>query len=381
MSRNSSVAYITPGRYLVASVDDPNSSHVDSQREEDQPRSKSILIWTRFVHDDPSEWRQIFSRQIRGECPQKCDITENKEHWRSADAILFKQVSNVKYPPWHYTNQTWILFSIEAPTHKSWIIPNRRKDVFDWTMTYHSASDVVMPYGRVVPLSSYQLISSIEHSRDYWSEKTNTKFAIWMVSKCETPSRREKYVTYLQRYVKIDIYGDCGTLKCGSRVILPKLAKNHSHEDCYELVNQYKFYFAFENSICEYYITEKFFKALQMDVIPVVFGGGNYSLVAPHSSYINAMDFETPQDLAYYLQRVASNQTLYNSYFNWKRRYSVELGFPFSPIICDLCRKLHQQSDNASRNIKNAKSKNKSGHYYDVRKWFNTISKCRSWEA
>lgn len=49
---------------------------------------------------------------------------------------------------------------------------------------------------------------------------------------------------------------------------------------------------AFENSLCVDYITEKFFKVLNYNVIPVVLNGVNMSAIAPPNSYIDLKDFE-----------------------------------------------------------------------------------------
>ncbi len=56
---------------------------------------------------------------------------------------------------------------------------------------------------------------------------------------------------------------------------------------------EYKFYLSFENSVCEDYVTEKFWKVLDYSVIPVVLGGANYSKFAPAKSYINIRDYAT----------------------------------------------------------------------------------------
>ena len=60
---------------------------------------------------------------------------------------------------------------------------------------------------------------------------------------------RLQYAQELAQYIGVDIYGECSSLKC------PR-----SSHSCFEMLNsKYKFYLAFENSNCEYYITEKFF--------------------------------------------------------------------------------------------------------------------------
>ncbi len=73
-------------------------------------------------------------------------------------------------------------------------------------------------------------------------------------------------------------------------------------EDCIQIVSKkYKFYLAFENSFCKDYATEKFFKVLPYDIIPVVYGYGSYSTYVPKSGYINGLDFPSVKHLAEYL--------------------------------------------------------------------------------
>jgi hypothetical protein len=60
----------------------------------------------------------------------------------------------------------------------------------------------------------------------------------------------------------------------------------------------YKFYLSFENSVCDDYVTEKYFNILKYNVIPVTFSGVNFSAIGapPHSS-INVLDFGSPKKL------------------------------------------------------------------------------------
>ena len=53
------------------------------------------------------------------------------------------------------------------------------------------------------------------------------------------------------------------------------------------------------NSYCEDYITEKFYRNLYAaEVVPIVFGGGDYARDAPPNSFINVDDFDSVQSLA-----------------------------------------------------------------------------------
>lgn len=58
------------------------------------------------------------------------------------------------------------------------------------------------------------------------------------------------YARELSKYIQVDIYGTCGTLRC----------PRSQSQACFDMLDEdYKFYLAFENSNCKDYITEKFF--------------------------------------------------------------------------------------------------------------------------
>ena len=114
-----------------------------------------------------------------------------------------------------------------------------------------------------------------------------------MVSNCNSTSDRDHYAMKLGSLVPVDIYGKCGNLTCSSK----------DHAACLKMLDKsYKFYLSFENSVCNDYVTEKFFKIFRFSMIPIVLGGDNYSTVAPRKSYIDVNDFESVEKLADYLK-------------------------------------------------------------------------------
>lgn len=48
--------------------------------------------------------------------------------------------------------------------------------------------------------------------------RSKTKKVAWFVSNCDTSSGRENYAKELQKYMDVDVYGKCGTLKCVNRL-------------------------------------------------------------------------------------------------------------------------------------------------------------------
>ena len=73
--------------------------------------------------------------------------------------------------------------------------------------------------------------------------------------------------------------------------------------------------------MCGDYVTEKLYKVMRQDIIPVVLSGASMVSVAPPHSYISVTDFATIDQLAAYLQVVAEDKELFASYFWWRDFY------------------------------------------------------------
>ena len=97
-------------------------------------------------------------------------------------------------------------------------------------------------------------------------KKEKKNLAAALITKCNAPSNRFKFISELQKHMRVDIYGKCGKKLCPRNI------------SCRESIyKRYKFFFAFENSFCVDYITEKFFITLKYNIVPVVLGLGDYS--------------------------------------------------------------------------------------------------------
>ena len=226
-------------------------------------------------------------------------------------------------------------------------------------MTYRADSDVFMPYGRIVE-KHHQSGSDFSPQR----LKNKTGLISWLVSNCNTRSKREVLVGELKKYLpadKIHVYGKCGSMKCSG-------ASPDDRDGCWKMLEQkYKFYLALENSICPDYVTEKMFEALKHDIVPVVLGGADYDSIFPPNSFINMMDFKNMSSLAEYLTKLDTDDALYAKYFTWKSKYSVKNSkFDTNQAHCDLCQKLHNVGANRSKNAIN------------LEKWFIDEKKCKS---
>ncbi len=112
-----------------------------------------------------------------------------------------------------------------------------------------------------------------------------------------------------------------------------------TESQCMDIMeSKYKFYLSFENSVCKDYVTEKFFKVLNYNLIPIVLGGANYSKFAPSKSYINVRDFQSIGQLGEYLNYLDKNEMAYAEYFEWKNYFRVVVDY--KNVFCHLCQVL-----------------------------------------
>ena len=93
------------------------------------------------------------------------------------------------------------------------------------------------------------------------------------------------------------------------------------------LMNSYKFYLSFENSLCDDYISEKYWKLYNSNVLfnvnllPITRGAteDQFKKVTFPNSYINAYNFKSPKELGETMNFLNSNETAYLEYFKWKK--------------------------------------------------------------
>lgn len=270
------------------------------------------------------------------------------DEFLSLDDLMMPQFPNGRNP-----NQRLIFFTQESPSAlRSHYNMTHFNNYFNWTMTYMNNSDIPLLYGRIIPKASApktqkevaqlrnEARQSIRKRPSSQIRRKKKKKVAWMVSHCWTNSMRELYVMELKKYIDVDVYGGCGNFTCAIHAL------HSSDPQCYDMLqSDYKFYLSFENSFCKDYVTEKFFKIMAHDIIPVAYGGADYTKYAPPHSYINAVKFK-PKELADYLDLLDANDTLYNEYFWWKDHYHVEFSVDDMSRhgFCDLCQKMHEDS-------------------------------------
>lgn len=205
--------------------------------------------------------------------------------------------------------------------------------LFQFTF-FRMNSDIPVPYGRVVRASSPDNFFVEKEFNKWRRTKRNDVLVAIMGSNCHAVNHRWNYVKELQKYINVDTYGHCGTLKYESELLSLKLlcqwklyfrCPGHFGSDCNKL-NNYLFYLAFENSNCDDYLTEKlWWNAFHKNSIPIIMGPATKNLhkLLPHKSYISVDEFATPRDLATYILYLNRTETELIPYFAWKSQYAV----------------------------------------------------------
>ena len=269
-------------------------------------------------------------------CKQtNCRLTQDKELHRRSYGVLVSErvIPHLDMPP-KLQGQVWVFHTDETPFHSNWRQVSSYPDLFDYTMSYRSNhSRFPLPYGQIIQ-NQEENNMSLENVFE-----NKTKDVLWFNSNCDSRSQRMRYVDEMKKYINVDIYGKCGHLKCGEALVL-------FNDQCHRnLTKQYKFYLAFENSICNEYVTEKTFHIFQhqMPIVPVVRSTPDVKHLVPNGTFINTRDFKSPKALAKFLRNLGKDRKQYMTYLRNIRQYSsisqVEL---LQRNMCDLCDMLHK---------------------------------------
>ncbi|KAI1708526.1 glycosyltransferase family 10 (fucosyltransferase) c-term domain-containing protein [Ditylenchus destructor] len=155
-------------------------------------------------------------------------------------------------------NRLNIFFQTESVLHSGDAYKQIQQDFFNLTMSYSPNSDIFLPYDTFEPIGENYFPDEV------WSEEEvnriverKSKLILLAVSNCKyVLSGRELLVNKLAEYVNITQYGTCNENMC-------------SDECMKQEMDSHMFYLAFENSICNFYHTEKFWRIKKL-IVPIV---------------------------------------------------------------------------------------------------------------
>ncbi|KAI0229129.1 Alpha-(1,3)-fucosyltransferase C [Lamellibrachia satsuma] len=326
------LAYDTFHRISALVVDVVGNAVDNTKRLTSLSQSEPLLVMYWTTGHWKKDWKWGEDDTPLASCPElvgQCEFTSNHSRLNESDILLFHMRDPITLPPHRRPHQKWVFSLQESPVH-TYINVARFQGLFNLTMTYARSAEVPWMYGHCEPLSPTAQ-STYNATVNYAAGK---KYLVaWFVSHCRTASRRETYAEALQEHVNVHRYGCGGGHKC------PK----GNVARCYgRLLNDdYKFYLSFENSLCRDYMTEKLWRILQINTVPIILGYANNTDLLPVHSYIDVRDFASPRHLADHLKLLDANDTLYNEYFRWREAYTCREGDTRAAqgrTACILCR-------------------------------------------
>ena len=152
----------------------------------------------------------------------------------------------------------------------------------------------------------------------------------YVQSGCDSPSLRDEWVSEFMKHIKVDSYGAC----LNNKQLPADLRGSEKFESdrFYKYLARYKFVIAFENAICDDYVTEKLWRTLGTGSVPIYLGAPNIESLLPNkNSAILVKDFQSPYEVANYVDKLNRDDGLYNSFLQHKALYS-----PYPPDIWPL---------------------------------------------
>ncbi|KAL3871316.1 hypothetical protein ACJMK2_039323 [Sinanodonta woodiana] len=298
---------------------------------------KMIHIWT-----DGFEDLNLVNGHLL-ECSSRCNATNNTNLLMDSDAVLFHLADiwipngergtkrTIPFPNISNPNQVWIIHISDPPVCLLGDV-NIFGKIFNWTMSYRSDSTIFNPYGRYMKVDDESdNVRKGYDKRNIYLEKV--KFIVGTLRNRTDPVESYLLTNEMSKYIDIEMLGTCHSSRlCGT-------GWGNLNKDCDENFKKYRFYLAFESIECKDYITE-YWMALHREQIPIVNWKRMDTLngYVPNS-YINVYDFSSVKALAEYITLVNRNESLYNSFFEWKKNFTIDL--TGRSAWCDLCEKLH----------------------------------------
>lgn len=283
----------------------------------------TILLWSHpFGHY--SKFGGCLERyQIRG-----CWITDDRRAYREADAVIIHHrdiITDTVLPEeLRPAAQKWIWMNYESPTHSPYL--ELFEGIFNLTLTYRRDSDIFLPYGFLVP----NTLRSIPYNSDQYLrtpapyELIRPRLLSWVISNWNESHARVAFYKQLQQFLWVDVYGYAGQAFFGNVV---------------DLVRDYQFYLALENSQHTDYITEKLWNAIEAGAIPVVLGPSReiYERLLPPEAFIHVDDFATVRELAQYLLMLWRTPDLLMSHLRWRGGHRIHRPTFWAEHYCRAC--------------------------------------------
>lgn len=257
------------------------------------------------------------------EIPEDFTFTTNRDLLYCVDAVVFH------LPNLHWVmddeiekrdGQIWVAWSLESEENYPCIKNQDIREYFDLWMGYHQDDDILYPYYSFIPRTHFETLPEVR-------ERYNK--ACMFISSAVNGSGRCEYLQELMNYTEIDSYGMFLHNK--------DLLKDEGERTLMDIIAGYKFVIGFENVKSRDYVTEKFYNPLLAGTVPVYRGAPNILEFIPGDEcFVDVSTFETPIELAKFMNCCYEESNLYNRFGAWRKR----------PLLKNFIHKMEQVEEN-----------------------------------
>jgi hypothetical protein len=326
---------------------------------------------------------QIFNSELERCKFQNCRYTCDKSEasLRAASALIFHQrdlehelesvyksdtgkwLQNTKQFPFrtihakveHNPEWVWVLWNDEATRVNTEF--NKLSSFFNWTLSFRTSSEIYKGSYGFFDYRPDEMVTRPEElaklkAKIYANEFRRRRNGIlWFVNNCV--KSRLAVALEISRAYPVTIYTSCEIDKSelsGYRNL--KLVRDKCEKDSKCERAQfagYKYYLAFENTNCSDYVTEKIWKALGANMVPIVYQPSRDSykrLGIPDKAFIHMEDFGlSAEKLADYLTRLDGNFNMYYEFVKWTYVYArvrFRNGHTEPHRMCHMCQMLNE---------------------------------------
>uniref|UniRef100_A0AC35U3N5 Fucosyltransferase n=1 Tax=Rhabditophanes sp. KR3021 TaxID=114890 RepID=A0AC35U3N5_9BILA len=316
----------------------------------------TILSWTK------RPWQNEYEL-----CPNTdCHILTDKKQLSQAHAVLINDFhvtppgSSSSWLPKRVNTAQLFIYGLGENVNRLHSRANEYDyhyppNYFNLTYTYAKTSDIHKTYGGPwMKLNKSR--NKTNHlfepkvTTTHFNNKNNT--ILWFVSHCNTSSGREIAIKDLSKHIHVEKFGYCNGKP------YPEMLKSEERE----MYEHFYFYIAAENTDCTDYITEKYWKRIRYNSIPIVSVRKIYENHVPPHSFIAMDDFNSGKEMALYLSYLLANETEYLKYFDFRKDVWYKEA---NTSFCYLCEEVRKLLKTGRRKV-----------YKDVRKWMSNASRC-----
>ncbi|XP_049883094.1 alpha-(1,3)-fucosyltransferase B-like [Pectinophora gossypiella] len=336
----------------------PNVNHTGARTKSYFPGVPAIAWYTYTVSYFPLE--PILLSCFNDSRAYNCAVYSPNTAPDYPEAYLFYAMDIYKFPLPRDPKTIWALIHDETPKVRPMFFYEEALNLFNFSSTFSRNSDVP------IPLLWMRSLYHIKSTKYFVKTSTKNKLlpqkiapVVFLQSDCFTYTEREVYVKILMKYIDVDSYGSCLKNK--------ELPMNYTtygdklyEDELLRFLARYKFVVTIENAVCNDYVTEKFWRAIELGVVPIYYGSPLIRDWLPNSkSAILLEDFPTPRLLSEHLHYLLDNDTAYEEHLEHKtlgrisnqrlideikaRPYQNSFSSFIRHFQCFICERLHDR--------------------------------------